>query len=259
MNLNSMQAAPILVLHGGPGVPSHYLEPLIDVVPYRSIILHDQLGCGRSPGPSSLSEYSISKSVEDLESLLKSLGVQRFHLYGQSYGGILAFEFLKKIAEGRSSVEAECLSVLLSSSPSDVALVEGEANNLIAQLLQEDDDESSVMERFRLKHQCSTPAMPEPLKLAYNSAATPGMWRSTEVIKDYVAHPPMEGSKRMPSAMVMRGENDFVTEKCIQGWKDAFNHNFVRYKTLPGCSHHGLLENSKEYGRVVDEFFSEYD
>ena len=101
--------------------------------------------------------------------------------------------------------------------------------------------------------------MPEPLKLAYNSAATPGMWRSTEVIKDYVAHPPMEGSKRMPSAMVMRGENDFVTEKCIQGWKDAFNQNFVRSKTLPGCSHHGLLENSKEYGRVVDEFFSEYD
>lgn len=35
MNLSSQQAAPILVLHGGPGVPCDYLLPLQDLVPYR--------------------------------------------------------------------------------------------------------------------------------------------------------------------------------------------------------------------------------
>lgn len=52
MSLASRQAAPILVLHGGPGIPSDYLFPLVDVVPYRSMVFYDQLGCGRSDAPS---------------------------------------------------------------------------------------------------------------------------------------------------------------------------------------------------------------
>jgi proline iminopeptidase len=38
---------PILVLHGGPGYPSYYLNPLKNWND-RSVILFDQLGCGRS-------------------------------------------------------------------------------------------------------------------------------------------------------------------------------------------------------------------
>ena len=51
MTLSSQKACPILVLHGGPSVPSDYLRPLVDVVPYRSIVFYDQLGCGQSDEP----------------------------------------------------------------------------------------------------------------------------------------------------------------------------------------------------------------
>jgi proline iminopeptidase len=51
MTLSSQKACPILVLHGGPSVPSNYLLPLVNVVPYRSIVLYDQLGCGKSDEP----------------------------------------------------------------------------------------------------------------------------------------------------------------------------------------------------------------
>merc|ERR1740124_756642 len=135
MRLSSQQAAPLLVLHGGPGVPSDYLYPLSEVIPYRSIIFFDQLGCGKSrvvdnssdekdPDPSI---FSINLSLDDLELLIKKIGLRRFHLYGQSFGGILAFEYLKRIAE-RKNDDVECLSVILSSSPCDVAQVEGVAN-----------------------------------------------------------------------------------------------------------------------------------
>jgi hypothetical protein len=59
--------------------------------------------------------------------------------------------------------------------------------------------------------------------------------------------------------MIMRGEHDFVTEDCVSGWKDAFNHKFIRMKELEGLSHHGLLEDGSTYGEIVDSFFSEYD
>jgi hypothetical protein len=55
MSLSSQQAAPVVVLHGGPSVPSDYLYPLVDVVPYRSMIFFDQIGCGRSSVPTDLS------------------------------------------------------------------------------------------------------------------------------------------------------------------------------------------------------------
>ncbi|KAL7450687.1 hypothetical protein ACHAWC_002563 [Mediolabrus comicus] len=102
MSLSSAQAAPIVALHGGPSVPSNYLYPLEDVIPYRSIVFYDQLGCGKSDEPKDINKYSIQDSVEDLKVLLKKLGVRRFHLYGQSYGGILAFEYMKSVAATNS-------------------------------------------------------------------------------------------------------------------------------------------------------------
>lgn len=67
MSLSSRQAAPIVALHGGPSIPSNYLYPLEDVVPYRSIVFYDQLGCGKSDEPTDSSLYSTQNSVEDLK------------------------------------------------------------------------------------------------------------------------------------------------------------------------------------------------
>ena len=261
IRLSSLQAAPILVLHGGPGIPSDYLHPLTKVVPYRSIVFYDQLGCGRSPGPMSPEAYSLEKCVDDLELVIKKVGLRRFHLYGQSFGGILAFEYMKRVAEKMkiSDDDPECLSVILSSSPCDVEQVESVADSLISDLLKIDDDSSTVMERFRTKHQCQTEEMPKPLSDAYERAGEPGIWRGTKSIEGWKAVKPKDGSKRMPSCMILRGENDFVTNECIKGWKDAFNHKFLREKVLDGCSHHGLLEDGNRYGEMIDSYFAEYD
>jgi proline iminopeptidase len=257
MALSSRKAAPIVVLHGGPSVPSDYLYPLEQHVPYRSIVFYDQIGCGRSSEPSDVSAYSIELALDDLEALLKKLGVRRFHLYGQSFGGILAFEYMKRQAE-RNYKDADdegCLSAVLSSTPINVKQVEMEAGRLISELnLSEDND---VAEAFRLAHQCRTPDKSQPLVDSYAHAGT--VWRGTMAIPDYEAQPPSENAARMPSTMVMRGEHDFVTEACVEGWKDVFNHKFVRLKTVAGCSHHGLLENGALYGDMVDSFFAEYD
>src|SRR5580692_12753076 len=39
---------PLLCLHGGPGMPHDYLEPLAGLAEARPVIFYDQLGCGRS-------------------------------------------------------------------------------------------------------------------------------------------------------------------------------------------------------------------
>lgn len=260
MSLSSRQAAPIVALHGGPSVPSDYLYPLEDAVPYRSIVYHDQLGCGRSDEPTDASLYSIEDSVRDLRALLKKLGLRRFHLYGQSYGGILAFEYMKSLAcDNDDGDDVECLSAILSSAPTNVAEIEKEFARLLEDLSPpgKDISEAELEELFRRNHQCRLPEMPKILADAYANAGS--VWRGTDAIADYVARPPPEGAARMPSALILRGEFDFVGEACVAGWRDAFNTKFLRYKTLEGCSHHGLLENGELYGEIVDSYFGEYD
>jgi len=171
-------------------------------------------------------------------------------LYGQSFGGILAYEYLKRRAErGRGLHDDEgCLSVILSSTPNSVPQVEADAQECIAALDSPD--------LFRETHQCRTVDMPQPLQDAYAKAGT--VWRGTTAIPDYVAQAPSQSAATMPSCLVMRGEHDFVTDKATN-WKDIMNSRSVRTKVLKDCSHHGLLESPLMYGEVVDSFFSEYD
>lgn len=251
MSLSSRKAAPIIALHGGPSVPSNYLYPLAKCVPYRSILFYDMLGCGASDRPTDLDAYSIEQAVDDLEAMLKKLSIRRFHLYGQSFGGILAYEYLKRCAERRDKIHDDegCLSLILSSSPTNVVQVEGVAESLVGEL--------SSPEVFRETHQCRTPEIPKPLADAYAAAGT--VWRGTTAIKDYVAQAPVKEAAVMPSTMVMRGEHDFVTDICCKDWKEVLNSRSVRFRVLQGCSHHGLLENGAMYGEIVDSFFQEYD
>ena len=275
MSLSSRQAAPVLVLHGGPSVPSDYLYPLVDFIPYRSIVFFDQLGCGRSDEPKDAAAYSIEAAVDDVEAVVKKLGLRRFHLYGQSYGGILAFEYLKRVAErGGEGVRDDegCLSVVLSSAPTSVEAVEASAERLLEDLRgeaggddgkDEDEDEdagdsAALGERFRAAHICRTEVPPPPLLEAYAGAGT--VWRGTDAIAGYVASPPSDGAARMPSALIVRGEHDFVDASSMEGWAEGcFNHKFVRERVLEGCAHHGLLENGPLYGEVMNDFFSQYD
>ena len=193
--------------------------------------------------------------MDDLETLVQKLGLRRFHLYGQSFGGILAYEYMKRHAESGQG-DHIVLSAILSSTPTNVTQVEQEANRLISEL--ELKEEDNVAEEFRKAHQCQTEESPQALVDAYAHAGT--VWRGTTAIANYVAQPPSETARRLPSTLVLRGEHDFVTDVCTQDWKArVFNHNFVPEKMLEGCSHHGLLENGAMYGDIVDSFFSEYD
>jgi pimeloyl-ACP methyl ester carboxylesterase len=197
--------------------------------------------------------YSVGNAVGDLEVLLKHLGVRRFHLYGQSFGGIQAYEFLKRQAskEVDDGIAGEgCRSVILSSTPTNVMQIEDEARSLVEKLDSPD--------LFRETHQCRISPMPQALTDAYAYAGT--AWRGTGAIADYKATPPSANSRKLPSALVLRGEHDFVTEVCVADWKRSlWNTPYVRERVLDGCSHHGLLENGPLYGEIVDSFFTEYD
>jgi proline-specific peptidase len=89
------ESMPVLLLHGGPGAASDYMLPLAErLAEHRSVVVYDQLGCGRSDLPDDPSLWTVERAVEELGQVRAALGLDRCHLLGQSWGGWLAIEYM---------------------------------------------------------------------------------------------------------------------------------------------------------------------
>jgi proline iminopeptidase len=85
----------VLLLHGGPGFPHDYLEAMESFLPQAGIEMYyyDQLGVGNSDVPDDTALWTLPRYVEEVEEVRRGLGLDRFVLYGHSWGGILAMEY----------------------------------------------------------------------------------------------------------------------------------------------------------------------
>lgn len=84
---------PIVVLHGGPGSASkakyrRYFNPK----KYR-IILFDQRGCGQSTPLGEIRENTTQDLVADIEKIRQHLQIEKWHVYGFSWGSTLALAY----------------------------------------------------------------------------------------------------------------------------------------------------------------------
>jgi len=118
---------PLLCLHGGPGIPHDYLENLEDLADRRMVVFYDQLGCGNSERPDDPSLWTLGRAIDELVAVREQLGLDRIHLFGNSWGGWLSLQYaLDRLPPLQS--------LILSSSPPSVSRWIADANQLRAQL-----------------------------------------------------------------------------------------------------------------------------
>ncbi|HUF52327.1 MAG TPA: proline iminopeptidase-family hydrolase [Dehalococcoidia bacterium] len=118
---------PLLVLHGGPGSGHDYLEPLEALGDERPVVFYDQLGCGRSDIPDDASLWVVERFAREVQAVREGLGLERVHLYGQSWGGFLAIEYLTDRPEG-------VVSAVLANTAASSKAFEREARLRVAEL-----------------------------------------------------------------------------------------------------------------------------
>jgi proline iminopeptidase len=108
----SSGTVPLLALHGGPGSTHHYFTPLEQLADERPVVLYDQIGCGASDRPTDI-EWSVDVFREEVEAVRDQLELDRIHLLGTSWGGMLALEHVLSGASG-------IVSLVLSSTLANV-------------------------------------------------------------------------------------------------------------------------------------------
>jgi len=84
---------PVVFLHGGPGAGSNpAVRRFFDPRKYRIVVL-DQRGCGRSKPHASLQDNTTPHLVADIEALRQHLGLERWQVFGGSWGSTLALAY----------------------------------------------------------------------------------------------------------------------------------------------------------------------
>src|SRR6266542_5988709 len=195
---------PLLCLHGAPGALHDYLEPLGALADTgRRVIFYDQLGCGKSWIERPAEFWIVELFVAEVGAVRDALGLDRIHLFGSSWGGMLAMEYALTKPAGLASL-------VLSSSPASIPVWAEEANRLRHELPAE-------VQRVLDEHEAAgTTDSPE-----YEEATMEFYKRHVcrlDPWPDYVLRS-FAGLQEHPDVyMTMQGPNEFVITGTLKDW-----------------------------------------
>ncbi|GAA4723572.1 proline iminopeptidase-family hydrolase [Phytohabitans rumicis] len=269
--------APVVILHGGPGAGHDYCVPMGALAgDGRAVVLYDQLGCGNSthlpdadPG-----FWTVELWVEELANLVRTLGIaDRFHLLGQSWGGMLAAEYALAHPDG-------LLSVSICDSPAANELWRAAAHRLRAAL---PPDVLSALERheaagtldaeeyqaavrvYEQRHVCRLDPMPAPLAATYaQMAADPTVYHTTNGPHEFSATGTFRDwtiVDRLPGitapTLVVAGAYDEAAPEVWAPFVERIPD--VRSHVFPNSSHLPHLEEPDAFLAVVGAFLRAHD
>lgn len=95
---------PVVILHGGPGGGANPAMRRFHDPAIHRIILFDQRGCGRSTPHASLDQNTTQHLIADMELIRRKLGIDRWQLFGGSWGSTLAIAYAQTHPERVTSL-----------------------------------------------------------------------------------------------------------------------------------------------------------
>lgn len=201
----------VLTLHGGPGCTHEYFECFEDFLPQEGIefYYYDQLGSEYSDKPTDTKLWQIDRFSAEVEQVRKSLGLDNFVLYGQSWGGMLGIEYALQYQQ---HLKGLVISNMTASIPSYLKYINelrskfGTETEALLQKYEKADDYNNpvyqkvLIDKLYNAHICRITPWPEPVERMFRHLA-------------------------LPVYNTMQGNNEFVVTGNFASWD--------RWKDLP--------------------------
>jgi L-proline amide hydrolase len=260
---------PLLTLHGGPGAAHDCIEPLGELAADgRRVIFYDQLGCGRSDKPHDSSLWTIELFLDELDAVRSALRLERFHLFGLSWGGMLAMEFALRRPAG-------LMSLVLASAPSSMRRWTAEADRLrrllpatVQETLVRNERDGSTdspeyqqaMLVFYERHVCRRKPWPDPVRRSidqlmanpevYLTMNGPSEFHVTGTLRDWSVFERL-GEIRVPT-LVTCGRYDECTPEMSAETAGAIPG--AELAVFEESAHFAQAEEPERYRQVVAQF-----
>jgi proline-specific peptidase len=259
------RAAPLLALHGGPGSTHHYFAPLERLADERPVVVYDQIGCGSSDRPRDI-EWSIAVFRDEVDAVRSHLGLERIHLLGTSWGGMLALEHVLSGAEG-------IVSLILSSTLASVDQWAAEQLMLknalppdVVEVLDRHEragtydapEYAEAMEAYFDRHFYRGPKPRPELELmnaekamdVYRAMQGPNEWTVTGALRGWDVRDTL-GEIDLPT-LVIRGRHDMCTDPIAARLTEGIPN--AREVVLEESSHTPVLEETDRYLATIGPF-----
>lgn len=209
----------ILCLHGGPGLNHEYILSLADLSKHGyQVIFYDQLGCGKSEVPKNIGLFTIERAVEEVEGIRQVLQLGNIHLYGSSYGGLLAIAYALKY-------QKNLLSLITTGGLSNVPFCTSEMAKMKASL---PPDVIKIMEQFEEAGDYANPEYQKAMQEFYKRY----FCRLQEWPKELLSS--LEHVS--PSVyLTMNGPTEFMIVGGIRYWNVSDQLHKIRVPTLVTC------------------------
>jgi L-proline amide hydrolase len=273
----SSAKTPLVAVHGGPGCTHDYLLALTRLAgDGRAVVHYDQLGGGRSTHlPEEGGDFwTVDLFLEELENLLATLGINdRYHLLGQSWGGMLG-------AEHGIRQPAGLKALVISNSPASMELWASEAKKLRA-LLPSDVEEAldrheatgttndpeylAASQVYYDRHVCRVvPNPPDVLRMfaylaedptVYHVMNGPNEFFCIGTLRDWSVVDRVHNI--VAPTLLCSGRFDEATPATVQPFFDGIPD--VRWEIFEESSHMPFVEEPERYLSVVESFLAEHD
>lgn len=258
-------STPLLALHGGPGSTHNYFTPLEALASERPVVLYDQIGCGGSDRPSDV-DWTVDVFRDEVAAVREQLGLERIHLLGTSWGGMLALEHVLSGAEG-------IVGLILSSTLASVDQWAAEQTKLrnalppdVVEVLDrheaagtyDDPEYERAMEVYFDRHFYRGPRPRKELERmdagrapdVYRAMQGPNEWTVTGALRGWDVRPRL--SEIDVPTLVIRGRHDMCTDPIaatlVNGIRDA------REVVLEESSHTPAMEETEKYLKAISDF-----
>lgn len=263
---------PLLALHGGPGAGSDYLESLRGL-PGRRVILYDQLGCGRSDHVDDTTLWTMDTFISELNAVRSALALDRVHLLGQSWGGMLALEHA---LAGTSGIASLTLASTLASTEDWMASVTALRAALPADVravldahesagTTDSPEYAEAVNAFYREHVCRVTPLPECVERSFaNIEADPSVYTTMWGPNEFVLTGNLTGwdvrdrlGQLMIPTLITSGAFDESGPSVNQVMADRIPG--ARWVVFEASAHMAHVEQEEDYLRVLGEFLSGAD
>ncbi|WP_406317798.1 proline iminopeptidase-family hydrolase [Streptosporangium sp. NBC_01639] len=269
--------APLVVLHGGPGAAHDYTLRMARLAEQgRAVVHYDQFGVGLSTHlPDRGADFwTVRLFLDELDNLLAHLGIaDRYHLIGQSWGGMLAAEHAVLRPGGLKGL-------VIADSPASMHLWREECDRLRAELpaevertLREHEaagttgsPEYRAAEKvFNARHVCTVvPNPPEVLASDAKTAEDPTVYHTMNgpsefhvvgTLRDWSVVDRLH--QVTAPTLLVSGRHDEATPRTVQPFADHIPD--VRWQVFEHSSHMPHIEEEELFLQVVGSFLDSTD
>jgi proline-specific peptidase len=261
-------AVPLLALHGGPGSTHNYFAPLERLAGERPVVLYDQIGCGNSDRPDDI-DWDVSVFREEVDTVREQLGLERIHLLGTSWGGMLAQEHVLAGARGIVSLVLSSTLASLDQWAVEQLRLRAELPPDVIEVLDrherdetyDDPEYEDAMEAYFDRHFYRGPKPRPELELmaagkatdVYRAMQGPNEWTCTGALGGWDTRERL-GEIDVPT-LVIRGRYDMCTDPIAMTLVNGIPN--AREVVLEESSHTPVLEETDRYLEVVAGFLRE--